>query len=107
VKDRQFCDVGSQYRTAIFHHDEEQRRLAEESKANLERSRKADGPVYTEIVPAGDFYPAEEYHQEFYRKSPLRYGPLPFRVRQGQPPEGTLGRRNSLTGPVSAAIRVA
>jgi len=74
VKDRQFCDVGSQYRTAIFYHDEAQRRLAEESKAKLERSRKADGTVYTEIVPAGDFYPAEEYHQEFYRKSPLRYG---------------------------------
>jgi peptide methionine sulfoxide reductase msrA/msrB len=74
VKDRQFCDVGSQYRTAIFYHDEEQRRLAEESKAALERSRKADGPVYTEIVPAGEFYPAEEYHQEFYQKNPLRYG---------------------------------
>jgi peptide-methionine (S)-S-oxide reductase len=68
---RQFCDSGHQYRTAIFYHDETQRRLAEESKAALE---KAHGwKIVTEIVPVGPFYPAEEYHQSYYRKNPLRY----------------------------------
>ena len=73
VKDRQFCDVGSQYRTAIFYHNEEQKRLAEASRRELEASMAERGPVYTEIVPAGAFYPAEGYHQEYYEKSPLRY----------------------------------
>lgn len=73
VKDRQFCDVGSQYRTAIFYHNEEQKQLAEASRRELETSMAERGPVYTEIVPAGAFYPAEGYHQEYYEKSPLRY----------------------------------
>ena len=72
VKDRQFCDVGHQYRTAIFFHNDEQKRLAEESKAELLASGKV-AQVYTEIVPAGPFYPAEEYHQDYYQKNPLRY----------------------------------
>lgn len=68
---RQFCDGGNQYRTAIFYHDESQQRLAEESKRALE---KAHGwRIVTEIVSAGAFYPAEEYHQEFYKKNPVRY----------------------------------
>jgi peptide-methionine (S)-S-oxide reductase len=71
VKGRQFCDVGSEYRTAIFVHDEEQQRLAEESKKRVEAQLKA--PVYMEIVPAGPFYPAEEYHQDYYVKNPVRY----------------------------------
>lgn len=71
--DAQFCDHGHQYRTAIFVHDEEQRRLAEESKAELEASGKLDAPVATEIVDATTFYPAEEYHQDYYLKNPLRY----------------------------------
>jgi peptide-methionine (S)-S-oxide reductase len=73
VKDRQFCDVGSQYRSAIFYHDEEQRRVALQSKAALEKNKPFKGPVVTEITPAGEFYPAEEYHQHYYRKNPLRY----------------------------------
>jgi peptide-methionine (S)-S-oxide reductase len=73
TRDRQFCDVGSQYRSAVFYHGEDQRRLAEESKVALERSGKLPGPVVTEIQPAGTFYPAEEYHQHYYRKNPLRY----------------------------------
>lgn len=68
---RQFCDAGSQYRSAIFYHDEEQRRLAEESKRGLEKGR--GWRIVTEIVPAGEFHPAEEYHQDYYRKNPLRY----------------------------------
>lgn len=73
VKDRQFCDVGHQYRTAIFYHDEEQKRLAEESRAALERSKTLPEPVVTEIAPASVFYSAEEYHQNYYRKNPVRY----------------------------------
>jgi peptide-methionine (S)-S-oxide reductase len=73
VKDRQFCDSGSQYRSAIFYHDEEQKRLAEASKKTLEQSKRFPGPIYTEIVPATTFYPAEEYHQKYYQKNPVRY----------------------------------
>jgi peptide-methionine (S)-S-oxide reductase len=73
VRDRQFCDVGEQYRTAIFVHDGEQRRLAEESKRRLEASGKLPGPVVTPVEDAGKFTAAEEYHQDFYKKNPLRY----------------------------------
>jgi len=73
VKDRQFCDVGHQYRSAIFYHGEEQKRIALQSKNTLEKSRPFKEPVVTEIVPAGVFYPAEEYHQHYYKKNPLRY----------------------------------
>jgi len=72
VKDQQFCDHGSQYRSAIFYHDPEQKRLAEESKAKLMASGRFP-EVYTEIVAAGPFYPAEDYHQDYYQKNPLRY----------------------------------
>lgn len=73
VKDRQFCDVGAQYRSAIFYHNEGQRQLAEQSKKDLEESKRVQGPIYTEILPAGTFYPAEEYHQKYYKKNPVRY----------------------------------
>jgi methionine-S-sulfoxide reductase len=73
TRDRQFADTGSQYRTAIFYHDEEQRRLAEESKAEFEKSGKFAGPIVTEIVPAGPFYRAESYHCQYYKKNPLHY----------------------------------
>lgn len=71
--DRQFCDVGNQYRTAIFYHDAEQKRLAEQSKAALAKSRPFPQPIVTEIVAAGEFTPAEGYHQDYYLKNPLRY----------------------------------
>jgi peptide-methionine (S)-S-oxide reductase len=71
VKDRQFCDVGDQYRTAIFVHDDEQRRLAETSRKKIEAELKQ--PIYTQIVPAGPFYKAEDYHQDFYQKNPVKY----------------------------------
>ena len=73
VKDRQFCDVGTQYRSAIFYHGEEQKRLAEASKRAIEQSRRFPGPIYTGIAPATTFYPAEEYHQKYYQKNPIRY----------------------------------
>jgi len=71
VKDRQFCDRGNQYRTAIFYRDEAQQKLAEASKARVEARFKQ--PVYTEIVAAGPFYKAEDYHQDYYLKNPIRY----------------------------------
>jgi peptide methionine sulfoxide reductase msrA/msrB len=69
----QFVDRGSQYRPAIFYHDEEQKRIAEASKAELEKSGRFSKPIVTEIVPLVKFYPAEEYHQDYYSKNPLRY----------------------------------
>jgi peptide methionine sulfoxide reductase msrA/msrB len=70
----QFVDRGKQYRTAVFYHDEEQRRQAEASKAALAKSGRYDRPLVTEIVPAAAFYRAEEYHQDYAEKNPLRYG---------------------------------
>ena len=71
--DQQFCDVGSSYRSIIFYHDAEQQRLAEASKQALEVSGRFNQPIVTEIVAAPTFYPAEEYHQKFYLKSPDHY----------------------------------
>ena len=71
VKDRQFCDSGSQYRTAIFFHDETQKQLAVDTKARIEKEK--GWKIRTEIVAASAFYPAEEYHQDYYLKNPVRY----------------------------------
>lgn len=71
--DRQFCDRGTQYRSGIFYHDEAQRAAAVASKTSLERSKPFKGPIVTEITEAGPFYPAEEYHQDYYQKNPIRY----------------------------------
>jgi len=71
--DGQVCDFGSQYRTAIFFHDSTQRRLAEESRRRLETSGRFQRPIVTQVVAAGEFYRAEEYHQHYYRKNPTRY----------------------------------
>jgi peptide-methionine (S)-S-oxide reductase len=73
VRDRQFCDVGTQYRTAIFYHSEAQRKAAEASLAALEKSRPFKAPIVTPIEKADTFYPAEGYHQDYYRKNPVRY----------------------------------
>ena len=69
----QFCDKGSQYRSAIFYGNPEEQRLAEASKAALDQSGKLPGPVVTEIAPASTFYPAEEYHQDYHTKNPIHY----------------------------------
>ena len=69
----QFCDRGESYQTAIFAGNEEERRLAEASKEALEQSAVLDEPVVTPIEPAGEFYPAEDYHQDYYTKNPFRY----------------------------------
>ena len=73
TKDRQFCDSGSQYRTAIFTHDEQQRALAEASKKALSSNKPFRESIVTEIVNATQFYPAEEYHQDYHTKNPVRY----------------------------------
>jgi methionine-S-sulfoxide reductase len=69
----QFADRGTQYKTAIFYHDAEQKRSAEASKETLQASGKYDKAIVTEIVPAAEFYRAEDYHQDYHRKNPVRY----------------------------------
>jgi peptide-methionine (S)-S-oxide reductase len=73
VKDRQFCDSGSQYRPEIFYHSEEQKRLAEASKAKWEKQKPFRQPILTPITKAAEFWPAEDYHQDYYKKNPLQY----------------------------------
>ncbi len=73
TSNRQFCDSGSQYRSGIFYHNEEQRRLAEESKKALEKSGRFSQPIVTEITAASKFYVAEDYHQDYYEKNPIQY----------------------------------
>jgi peptide methionine sulfoxide reductase msrA/msrB len=69
----QFADQGPQYRTAIFYHDKTQKELAEKSKLQLESSGRYDKPIATQILPYSTFYPAEDYHQDYYKKNPTRY----------------------------------
>jgi peptide-methionine (S)-S-oxide reductase len=71
--DGQFCDHGSQYRSGVFYHDDEQKRLAETAKAALLKNKPFKGEIVTEITKAAAFYPAEDYHQDYYRKNPVRY----------------------------------
>ncbi|MBA3036648.1 MAG: peptide-methionine (S)-S-oxide reductase MsrA [Desulfobacterium sp.] len=84
AKDRQFCDVGNQYRSAIFYHTEEQQRLAQQSKEMLEKNKSFKGHIETEIVQAGEFYPAEDYHQHYYKKNPIRYKFYRYRCGRDQ-----------------------
>ena len=72
-KDAQFCDHGTQYRSAIFYQGEAQKKAAEESRRKLEEQPRFKGKIVTQIVAASTFYPAEEYHQDFYKKNPVRY----------------------------------
>jgi len=80
----QFCDKGTQYRPAIFYQDETQQRLAVESKNAVEKSKPFRGPILTEIVPASQFYPAEEYHQNFSQRNPIRYKFYKFNCGRAQ-----------------------
>jgi peptide-methionine (S)-S-oxide reductase len=73
VTDRQFCDSGSQYRPEIFYHSDEQKRLAEASKMKWEKDKPFRQGIRTPITPAGEFWPAEDYHQDYYKKNPARY----------------------------------
>ena len=69
----QFCDHGSQYRSAVFYATDEEKRLAEASKAAIEQTKQFPAPIVTELVPASTFYQAEDYHQDYYKKNPFRY----------------------------------
>jgi peptide-methionine (S)-S-oxide reductase len=69
----QFCDKGSQYRSEIFYHNAEQKRLAEHSRAALEKSKSFKAAIVTQVAAATEFYPAEDYHQDYYMKNPVRY----------------------------------
>jgi methionine-S-sulfoxide reductase len=80
----QFADIGPQYRTAIFYHSEEQKRIAEESRSKLARSGKFSKPIVTLLLPASTFYPAEEYHQKYYLKNPAHYNS--YAVGSGRKP---------------------
>jgi peptide-methionine (S)-S-oxide reductase len=73
VPNAQFCDHGTQYRSAIFYSTDEERRFAEESKRALEQSKKLPALIVTQLVQASTFYQAEDYHQDYYKKNPLRY----------------------------------
>ncbi len=86
----QFCDRGGQYRAAVFYHNEEQKRLAEQSKTAVERQLRR--PVATEIRPAAEFYPAEGYHQDYYRKNPLRYKLYRYQCGRDQRLEALWGK---------------
>ncbi len=89
----QFVDRGAQYRSVIFYHDEEQKRLAEKAKGTLGKSGKFNKPIATEIVKFIRFFPAEEYHQDYYRKNPIRYGYYRFGSGRDQFLEKTWGKQ--------------
>ena len=72
VKDRQFCDVGTQYRTGIYWQNEAERKIAEASRDALPKNGKLP-QIHTEVIATSAFYPAEEYHQDYYKKNPIRY----------------------------------
>lgn len=80
----QFCDHGSQYRAAIFYQGDEQQRLAEESKRAIEQSKRFTAPIVTQVTSASEFFPAEEYHQDFYKKNPIRYKYYKFSCGRAQ-----------------------
>ncbi|MCZ6804195.1 MAG: peptide-methionine (S)-S-oxide reductase MsrA, partial [Proteobacteria bacterium] len=71
--DRQFCDRGNQYRSEIFYHNDKQKQLAESSKAALDKNKPFKEPIVTQVSKASTFYAAEDYHQDYYKKNPIRY----------------------------------
>ncbi|WP_308253371.1 peptide-methionine (S)-S-oxide reductase MsrA [Geminocystis sp. GBBB08] len=82
VQNRQFCDVGNQYRSAIFYHNDAQKKLAEESKEKV--AKQLNKPIFTEIKTISSFYPAEDYHQDYYKKNPLLYKYYRYRCGRDQ-----------------------
>lgn len=96
--DGQFGDRGPQYRTAIFYHNDEQKRLAEKSKEELAKSGRFDRPIITEIVKSSQFYKAEGYHQDYYKKNPVRYKYYRFRSGRDQFLKGVWGDHINMPG---------
>ncbi|MGQ0812291.1 MAG: peptide-methionine (S)-S-oxide reductase MsrA [Nitrospiraceae bacterium] len=90
----QFCDHGTQYRAAIFYQNEEEKRLAEESRQAIENSKRFKEPIVTEITPASAFYSAEDYHQDFYKKNSIRYKFYKYTCGRAQRLEELWGARS-------------
>jgi len=88
-REGQFCDYGGQYKSAIYYHDAVQKQLAEQSKKGVEAKL---GRAYTDILPASDFWPAEEYHQDYYKKNPVRYRFYRFNCGRDQKLESLWGK---------------
>lgn len=88
----QFCDHGSQYRSVVFYGTEEEQRLSEESKSAIERSKRFSAPIVTQLVKASTFYPAEDYHQDYYKKNPIRYKYYKFNCGRVQRLEALWGK---------------
>ncbi len=96
----QFVDRGSPYRSVIFYHTQNQKLLAEKSRVELQKSRRFTKPIVTEILPAGTFYPAEEYHQDYYKKNPVRYKFYRFNSGRDQFLAKVWGDDKEVAGPV-------
>ena len=90
--DAQFCDHGNQYRAVIFYQGDAQQRAAQESKQAIEQSKRFTVPIVTEVTSASEFYPAEEYHQDFYKKNPIRYKYYKFTCGRAQRLETLWGK---------------
>ena len=95
VKDRQFCDSGDMYRTAIFYHGPEQQKLADKSKQDIEASGRFKLPIQTEITAASKFYAAEDYHQDFHTKNPSKYSFYRWNCGRDQRLEQIWGKKTS------------
>jgi peptide-methionine (S)-S-oxide reductase len=91
----QFCDHGTQYRSAIFYQDDEQKRVAEASKEALTKSGRFDKPIVTQIAQASTFWPAEDYHQHYYKTNPVRYKFYRYNCGRDQRLEQLWGKPNS------------
>lgn len=88
----QFCDHGNQYRSVVFYGTDEERQLAEESKSAIEQSKRFSQPIVTQLVKASMFYQAEDYHQDFYKKNPIRYKYYKFSCGRAQRLEALWGK---------------
>lgn len=88
----QFCDHGNQYRSAVFYTTDEEKRLAEESAHALEQSKRLPAPIVTQVVQASTFYPAEDHHQDYYKKNPLRYKYYKYSCGRAQRLEALWGK---------------
>jgi peptide-methionine (S)-S-oxide reductase len=90
--DAQFCDHGNQYRAAIFYQTDDEKRTAEESKRAIEQSKRFSTPIVTQVTAASEFYPAEDYHQDYYKKNPVRYKFYKFTCGRAQRLETLWGK---------------
>lgn len=88
----QFCDHGTQYRAVVFYSTDEEKRLSEESKSKLEQSKRFPAPIVTQLAQASTFYPAEDYHQDYYKKNPLRYKYYKYSCGRAQRLEALWGK---------------